>query len=822
MSRHYYSPYATHRGPSRWPWVFVFVLLLVFAGAGSVVLARDSVERVIDVDRALERVGLADESDPAPDEPAALAQDDPSPTAKGENEPATAEASPEPDAGEDQPDPDAAALPNQDAEGEGEGAPATTVAQVDAEASPQATEVSEGEMAAASESPNGLVELFGALWAAGDYDGLYDLISTEAQGAVTREDFVARYQGISDEAGLTSVEMARTGESNLEAQVPIHVAMESRLVGPIEQDNTVQLVKEDDAWRVAWTPSLIFRNLDDGCIQFSGAEMRRGSILDRDGDELAYDGPVSQVVVVPGEITDEQKVLRELSELLDMPRDEIKAKYEGRAPDQFWVIKRIAEADTKALVDVLGELDGVRLQQTTGRVYPLGAKAAHITGYVTAVTAEDMEQDPAGKLGPDDLVGRAGIEAAADEMLRGVPGGDLQIVHCGSRNEREVIASKRAEPGKDLTLTVDIDLQEAVDAALGDVKGAAVVVDPRTGGVLAMASHPSFDPNWFVLGFSDDDWAYINDENERPLLNRATQAAYPTGSIFKVITASAAMTELGYTGQSEIECPRQWSVPGTSQVWRDWTDDEGLPAQGVLSLHNAIVQSCNTVFYQLGYELDQKDNELLPRMAREYGLGEPTGIPYLPEIAGTVPDPEWKLEVVGDYWATGDGVNLAIGQGFVEATPLQMAMVYATIANNGSLLRPYIVEFAKEPGGGSEIVGERKGRNSVDVSRENLREIQSALRDQTSNGFGAGSTRVFGDYLYPIAGKTGTAENQLDRSGKPHSWFASFGPYGERATITSIVMVENVGEGVSYAAPITKKIYDAYRETDLAAAVDSG
>ncbi len=800
----------------------MFVLLLVFAGAGSVVFARDAVERVIDVDRALERVGLADEDDSAPDEPAAVAQDDSSPI--GEADEATAVASPQPDDGEVQPGLDVAAAPDPDTEGEGDEAPATAVADARAagQASPQATEVSEEDVAAALASPNDLIDLYGALWAAGDYDGLYDLISVEAQEAISREDFVARYQGIAAEAGLTSVQMARTGEPNLEARAPIHVAMESRLVGPIEQENTIQLVKEEDDWRVAWTPSLIFRNLDDGCIQFSGEEMRRGSILDRDGDPLAYDGPISQVVVVPGEITDEQRVLRELSELLDMPRDEIQEKYEGRAPDQFWVIKRIAEADTRELVEVLGELEGVRLQQTTGRVYPLGPRAAHITGYVTVVTAEDVEEDTEGILGPDDVVGRAGIEAAADDLLRGVPGGDLQIVHCGSRNEREVIASKRAELGKDLTLTVDIDLQEAVDAALGDVKGAAVIVDPRSGQVLAMASRPSFDPNWFVLGFADDDWAYVNDEDERPLLNRATQAAYPTGSIFKVITASAAMTELGYTDQSQIDCPQQWSIPGTSQVWRDWTDDEGLPAQGMLSLHNAIVQSCNTVFYQLGYELDEKDNELLPRMAREYGLGEPTGIPFLPEIAGTVPDPEWKLEVVGDYWATGDSVNFAIGQGYIEATPLQMAMVYATIANNGSLLRPYIVEFAKEPGGGSEVIGERKGRNSIDVSRENIQALQRALRDQTSNGFGAGSTRVFGDYQYPIAGKTGTAENQLDRSGKPHSWFASFGPYGERATITSIVMLENVGEGVTYAAPMTREIYDAYLATDLMEAIDSG
>jgi penicillin-binding protein 2 len=278
---------------------------------------------------------------------------------------------------------------------------------------------------------------------------------------------------------------------------------------------------------------------------------------------------------------------------------------------------------------------------------------------------------------------------------------------------------------------------------------------------------------------------------------------------------SAAMEDLGYEGQSEIDCPQEWVIPGTDQIWKDWTVDEGVGAQGLLTLHNALVASCNTVFYQLGYQLDEKDNELLPEMAKAYGLGQATGIPYLPEIAGVVPDPVWKQEVMGDFWATGDAVNLAIGQGYFEATPLQMATAYAAIANGGHLLMPYVVEYTKDGDDNKTRVGKRTVQHDLPVSRAHIEEIQSAMRDQTSNTWGAGSARVFGDYGWPIAGKTGTAQNELNQAAKPHAWFAAFGPYGEKATVTSIVMVESVGEGVVFAAPITRQIYDAYLQTDL-------
>jgi penicillin-binding protein 2 len=191
-------------------------------------------------------------------------------------------------------------------------------------------------------------------------------------------------------------------------------------------------------------------------------------------------------------------------------------------------------------------------------------------------------------------------------------------------------------------------------------------------------------------------------------------------------------------------------------------------------------------------------------------------IPYLAEIAGTVPNPQWKLDTLNDYWATGDAVNLAIGQGYLLATPIQMANVYATIANGGTLLQPFIVEFTRDSDGNQTRVGKRKVLHTLSLSKAEIAELQSALRDQTSNGDGVGSAKVFGDFGWPIAGKTGTAENQSNKLGKPHSWFAAFGPYGKRATIASIVMIESSGEGVTFAAPVTRQIYEAYLQSNLA------
>jgi len=682
-----------------------------------------------------------------------------------------------------------------------------------------------------ADSPIPAVEEYARRWSAGDYDGLYDQISAPSQESIERQAFIDRYVAIADRAGLTAVSVAVTGQPNLQTEVPITVTFQSSRVGEIVEENTIGLVKEDGAWKVRWTPSLIFEGLGtDGCIELELTDTERGAILDRNGKALAIDGTIGVIGVVPGDLgnaAEESATVGTLADLLDIAEDDITATY-ADAPDPTWFfpVQEVSEEDAESLLNEIAELPGVRVQYTVGRVYPFGALAAHITGYLSLVTADDIVADPA--LEGQEWVARAGIEAGADEILSGTPGARLSVVECDSRSERSVIGERAGEPAQDVVLTIDIEFQREVDKAVTDVegqeRGSAVVIDPRTGAMMAMVSHPTFDPNIFILGMTDEEAAFLSDETQKPLLNRAAQAAYPTGSIFKVITMAAGLAHLDYTGDTTIECPATYVIPGTDVVVNDWVVEEGAAAQGTLTLHNALVQSCNTVFYQIGYELDRMDDQLLPDMAKAFGLGAPTGIPYLPEASGTVPDPQWKQDQLGDFWARGDAINLSIGQGFLLATPLQMANAYAAIANNGSLLQPFIVEFAQNPQTGEqERIGVRDGIRRLPIEREQVQEIQSALRDQTSNAAGVGSARVFGDFDWPIAGKTGTAQTQRGRQDRdrPHAWFAAFGPYGDQATISSVVMLESRGEAVTYAAPATRDIYEAYLKTDLAEIMSS-
>jgi penicillin-binding protein 2 len=777
-----YSPYSSqyHR-PSRWPKILLFLLLVAIAGlAGAIVGGGQSPSSIYDDVR--DRVSSA------------LDRDD------NENDPGIA---PTQSAGAAQPTQDGT-IPNQAGQ---------SVTQTAATATPVPLNLDpNGPFAAASK--------FGELWSAADYDGLYDLLTANAQTTISRADFVDRYAGIAAESGIYSVAITPGQELSGTNMVPVTVTFNSHYVGEFTQENSFPYTKEGDTWKLNWTPSLIFAGLAEDCVDYTADANERGSILDRNRKPLASNSKISQIGVIPGQITDEKTLLKKLSDLLDMPQDEIKAKYEDAEPEWFVPIKNYPEEMDSATLNGLQGLNGVVVQSAIARVYPLGKAAAHVTGYVTPATADDIAADTSGALLPDQPVGRAGVEASANDILAGVTGGRLRVVGCGNRTEKTLIAKKDTVAGRDVILTIDSDFQKSVDAAMtadkGMEKGSAVILEPETGAVLALVSHPTYDPNWFVLGFNDADWTYVNDEDQRPLFNRATEATYPTGSIFKVITMSAGMADLGYDGDTEFDCTSSWTIPGTEASFDDWTVDYGQSAQGRMTLHNALVNSCNTIFYQVGYALDEKDSELLPDMAKAFGLGRVTGIPYFYEAAGAVPSPEWKQSEIGDFWASGDAVNLSIGQGYLLATPLQMAVAYAAIANGGEVLQPFLIEYtADHETGKRSRLGKKTVVNDLPLSGDQVAEIQSAMRDQTSNAAGAGSARIFGAYDYPIAGKTGTAQNNLDGDDTPHSWFASFGPYGDTATITTIVMAENAGEGVTVAAPITKAIYDAYRKIDF-------
>ncbi len=667
-------------------------------------------------------------------------------------------------------------------------------------------------------------------WQTGDFPAMYGLLSDAAKDSISQDDFVARYQAIYDRATITKVVVGVSPDPVAPdaAAVPFNAGYSSTALGDFDQDNTLPLVQQNGVWTVAWTPSAIFDGLaNDGCVDLQSDPTERGRILDRNGEILAQDDFFNVIGVDTGAITDEAGLNQGLAGSLGMSEDEVAAAWANGEAGQFTPIRTLPQREvTPQMLGDLDLIDGVQVQPTSGRSYPFGTIAAHITGYVTVASEEDIAADPT--IAAGSTIGRTGLEAGANDLLAGVSGLALSVVDCTSRSTRSTIAERAAVPGQDLILTIDIGLQKAVDKVLTDVegtdeRGSAVLIDPRNGAVLAMASHPTYDPNGFVLGFEDKAWERINDATLAPLLNRAADGLYPVGSVFKIITMAGGMAHLGYDENTVLECPSSYELNGN--IYNDWVVEWGEQPQGQLTLHDALVQSCNTVFYDIGAKLDQQDDLFLPNMARSFGLGGPTNIPYLPEAGGVVPDPAWKAEVVGDGWSTGDAINLAIGQGFLEATPLQMANAYATMANGGTLLEPYMVEYTQIPGGPATRVGERKEISQLPLNSTQVGQIQQALRDQTSNAQERGSARVFGAaYPFAIAGKTGTSENPTERGSQPHSWFAAFGPWEDTSsvpTIASVVMLENKGEGGKFAAPATKSIYDYYLTTDLADQTDS-
>ncbi|MCM8745232.1 penicillin-binding protein 2 [Thermomicrobium sp. CFH 73360] len=642
-------------------------------------------------------------------------------------------------------------------------------------------------------------EAFVRAWQSGDYRSMYALITRAAQQAIDEDSFVARYEGIAREIGQVSMEITLGEPLPGTLRFPIHVVRESARVGRLEEDNAIPVIREGDGYRIDWTPSLIVADLGDGRVRWIPTVPQRGRILDHKGRPLAELGLVNRIGVIPGQIQDEKLLLERLSQLLNLAPETIRQRYAGGQPDWFMPVATLPDPIDPQLLEQLAGIPGVVVRQWPERVYALGPAAAHVTGYLSEVTAEELRTLAREGYEPGDRIGRTGIEAWAEDWLRGRRGGRLVIVAPDGR-ERRVLAEVPAQPAADVVTTIDLDLQRAAYEALGDRVGSVIALDPKTGAIRALVSRPSFDPNRFILGLRPDEWQALNDEQSRPLLDRATQVGYPIGSTFKVVTMAAGMEYLGVDAQRVFDCPPTFSLPGGSVVWRDWNPR----GQGALTLHNALVQSCNTVFFQVGAALDERDPNLLPQMARAFGFGSETGLSELPENPGLVPDPAWKLRERGDYWARGDAVNLSIGQGFFLGTPLQVADAYAAVANGGTLWRPYLIERVTAIDGSDRARTEPKARGTLPIAAEHIAAIRSALRDVVARPNGTAYS-VFQGFPLPVAGKTGTAESGQDA---PHAWFVAIAP-ADNPQLVLVVMVEHGGEGSRVAAPIARQILEA-------------
>jgi penicillin-binding protein 2 len=540
----------------------------------------------------------------------------------------------------------------------------------------------------------------------------------------------------------------------------------------------------------------------------------RGLIFDRNGVLLAENTPNYQLELVPEQIANLDDTLARLAAMVELrPADLERFQESRRGQRRFTPIPlrlRLSEAEVARFSVHRYEFPGVDIQARLTRDYPYGALTGHAVGYVAAINANELKRlDPA-RYAATQAVGKLGVERAYEDVLHGAPGNREIETNAQGRALRELTVTA-PQPGRDVYLNLDIVLQRAADEALGEFKGAVVAIDPRDGGILAFVSKPEYDPNLFVDGIDSATFTGLNTDPRRPLYNRALNGVYPPGSTIKPLIAISAI-ERGY-GARHAWCKGEFYLPGQRRPYRDYNST----AHGDVTLRRALGESCDTFFYELGRDLgiDKMHDDLL-----RFGLGRMTGVDLDSERSGLVPSREWKRKQKREPWYLGESVIAAIGQGYMLTTPLQLAHSAAVIANRGSGWSPSMVRMTRDPATGEGTP--RKGEpwpliplrpSAWDQVIEGMTDTVHGERG-TARASGAGAS-------YRFAGKTGTAQvyslginedydaDKVAEALRDHGLFIAFAPV-EHPEIAIAVVVENGGGGARAAAPVARKVLDAY------------
>jgi penicillin-binding protein 2 len=540
----------------------------------------------------------------------------------------------------------------------------------------------------------------------------------------------------------------------------------------------------------------------------------RGMLVDRKGRVLAHSRPSFEVFLVPEDLKASPEVLAKVGEMLDIGQEEIRnrlASLKRRPPFRPVKIKSDIDWNELALLEFNRvHLPGLIVDVRPRRTYDYGDLASHLIGYLGEVDENELKQvkDFPYRMGA--LAGKYGVEHRWEADLKGVDGGRQIEVDTLGREIRP-LRSVEPFPGNNLILTIDLDLQRVAEEAFQDKGGALIAMDPRNGRILAMVSKPSFDPNLFARNISPEEWKSLMENPRHPLQNRTIQGQYPPGSVFKIITAIAGLESGIITPNTQITCTGIYSHG--NRDFRCWKEG----GHGTLSLHRAIVESCDIFFYQVGLKVGV---DLIAHYANEFGLGRTTGIYLAHEKPGIVPSTSWKKKRSGVPWYSGETLSLAVGQGYLNTTPLQLVMLISAIANGGKFYLPQVVERVENIYGTvlEEYAPVEKGR--ADVSEETLRIIQEALMGAVNEPHGTGWVCALKEVK--VAGKTGTAQvitipqnfqkGDMDRMPlkfRDHAWFVAYAPF-EDPRISIAVLVEHGGFGAAAAAPIAKKVIQKY------------
>jgi len=560
---------------------------------------------------------------------------------------------------------------------------------------------------------------------------------------------------------------------------------------------------------------------EDNRILVVPIQPSRGLILDRNGVVLARNYSAYTLELTLAKIPDLDATIDALSAIVDIPpRDRRRfqrLREESKGLESLPIRTRLTDEEVAKLAVVRYRFPGVDIKGRLFRQYPLGESASHVVGYISRIDDRDVERiDEAGESANykgTDHIGKTGLEQSYERYLHGGTGFEQVETDAGGRDVRTLTRTTPAVPGSNLSLTLDIGLQQEAERALGQNRGAVVAVEPSTGGILAFVSKPGYDPNLFIDGIDPVNWDALNNSPDKPLNNRALTGLYPPGSTFKPYMALAAL-ELGKRTPTQ-----QIFDPGYFIFGNNRFRDDKADGHGYVDMHKSLVMSCDTYYYMLANDLGI-DN--IARFIGQFGFGARTGIDVEGEFVGVLPSPEWKLKrfknPAQQKWFPGETISVGIGQGYNSYTPLQLAQAIATLANDGVMYRPHLVNYIGNPGTGERTYVEPQPSRTLSLKAQNLEVIKRALVDVNKEGTGA---RAFAGAGYVSAGKTGTAqvialkqtekydEKRVAEHLRDHALFIAFAP-AENPRIALAVVVENAGFGARAAAPVARQVLDYY------------
>ena len=554
-----------------------------------------------------------------------------------------------------------------------------------------------------------------------------------------------------------------------------------------------------------------FKNLsENNRIRIQEIPAPRGILYDREGIPLVDSFPSFDVSLFRQDVPDLRALLPVLSRALSTDSDKLQAKLDaarGTSPFQPLKLKTDITRQELAMLETRRlDLPGIMVDAVIRRNYPYGNLAAHLFGYLGEINQEELEREEYLNHKIGYLVGKYGIEQKFEIDLMGENGGRQIEVNALGRKVR-ILENLEPNPGNNLFLTLDLELQKAAEEGMAGKSGAVVAMDPQSGDILALASKPDFDPNFFARGISPENWKSLTANPDNPLQNRATQGQYPPGSVFKIVIVTAGLEEKAITPETTFHC--SGALQFGNREYHCWKKE----GHGRIALRQAIVESCDVYFYQLGLRLGV---DRIAKYATALGLGRTTGFPLGQEKSGLIPTSAWKVKRFGIPWQAGETLSTAIGQGYNLTTPLQIAATVSAMANGGKYYQPRIVRSIQAPHG--EMIKEFPPSVSrqIPISPETLEFMREALWGVVNSAGGTGGrARIVG---FDVAGKTGTAQVVQRREGRndtlspeqqDHAWFACFAP-ASNPEITVVVLVEHGGHGGATAAPVARKVLESY------------